>query len=188
MPKRGAKKLPSGLEDQKRAGSKNFWCNLGKALGPPSGHPRKFLIHAQSWLKPAVDFPLNRNFRCPKRPPLGSERVFFKLGYLGVRYCPPWPSFVKIWRPPSVQSGPVRAGKPVKVMILGIMFIRVFSQRTLDTWNGMLWEIFLNLKPMEIAKRPYNIICRSIKVMHFCQIIRAWLNIWARHAHLKFEI
>ena len=26
----------------------------------------------------------------------------------------------------------------------------------------MLWEIFLNLKPMEIAKRPYNIICRSI--------------------------
>ena len=114
MPKRGAKKLPSGLEDQKRAGSKNFWCNLGKALGPPSGHPRKFLIHAQSWLKPAVDFPLNRNFRCPKRPPLGSERVFFKLGYLGVRYCPPWPSFVKIRRPPSVQSGPVRAGKPVK--------------------------------------------------------------------------
>ena len=52
------------------------------------------------------------------------------------------------------------------------------TQRTLDTWNGMLWEIFLNLKPMEIAKRPYNIICRSIKVMHFCQIIRAWLNIW----------
>ena len=81
---------------------------------PSSGHPRKFLIHAQSWLKPAVDFPLNRNFRCPKRPPLGSERVFFKLGYLGVRYCPPWPSFVKIRRPPSVQSGPVRAGKPVK--------------------------------------------------------------------------
>ena len=113
MPKRGAKKLPSGLEDQKRAGSKNFWCNLGKALGPPSGHPRKFLIHAQSWLKSAVDFPLNRNFRCPKRPPLGSKRVFFKLGYLGVRYCPPWPSFVKIRRPPSVQSGPVRAGKPV---------------------------------------------------------------------------
>ena len=61
------------------------------------------------------------------------------------------------------------------------------SQRTLDTWNGMLWEIFLNLKPMEIAKRPYNIICRSIKVMHFCQIIRAWLNIGACHAHLKFE-
>ena len=62
------------------------------------------------------------------------------------------------------------------------------GQRTLDTWNGILWEIFLNLKPMEIAKRPYNIICRSIKVMHFCQIIWAWLNIRACHAHLKFEM
>ena len=61
------------------------------------------------------------------------------------------------------------------------------EQRTLDTWNGIFLEIFLNLKPMEIAKRPYDIICRSIKVMHFCQIIRGWLNIGARHAHLKFE-
>ena len=81
--------FPSGLEDQKRAGSKNFWRNLGKGLGPLSGHPRKFLIHAQSWLKSAGDFPLNRKIKCPKKPPLGSKRVFFKSGYLGVMYCPP---------------------------------------------------------------------------------------------------
>ena len=54
-----------------------------------------------------------------------------------------------------------------------ILRFREPTQRTLETWNGIFWEIFLNLKPMEIAKKPYNIICRSIKVMHFCQIIRA---------------
>ena len=65
---------------------------------------------------------------------------------------------------------------------------KYLSQRTLDTWNGIFLEIFLNLKPMKIAKKSYSIICRSINVMHFCQIIRAWLNIRACHAHLKFEM
>ena len=76
------------------------------------------------------------------------------------------------YRASTVLGGPKHMATPVE---------------PLDTWNGMLWEIFLNLKPMEIAKRPCNIICRSIKVMHFCQIIRAWLNIGVCHAHLKFE-
>ena len=31
---------------------------------------------------------------------------------------------------------------------------------------------FPNRKLFELAKRPYNIICTSIKVMYFCQIIR----------------
>ena len=76
----------------------------------------------------------------------------------------------------------------VKIFLPRYKVCRNLRQRTLDTWNGMFWEIFLNLKPMEIAKRPYNIICRSIKVMHFCQILRVWLNIGACHAHLKFEM
>ena len=67
------------------------------------------------------------------------------------------------------------------------MYLAWFEEHW-SSWNGIFWEIFLNLKQMEIAKRPYNIICRSIQVMHFCQIIRAWLNIRACHTHLKFEI
>ena len=42
----------------------------------------------------------------------------------------------------------------------------------------MLWEIFLNLKPMEIAKRPYNIISRSIKVMHFLPNYKGVAQYW----------
>ena len=114
MLKIGPKKLWGALEDQKRARSKNFWCNLGKALGPPSAHPRNFLIHAQSWLKSAVQFPLNRNFTSPKLPPLGAKRVFLISGYLGVMYCPPWPSLVQIWQPPSVRSVSLTAGIPNK--------------------------------------------------------------------------
>ena len=122
MLKIGPKKLWGALEDQKRAGSKNFWCNLGKALGPPSGHPRKFLIHAQSWLKSAVQFPLNRNFTYPKLPPLRAKRVFFISGYLRVMYCPPWPSLVQIWQPPSVRSVSLTAGIPVKEMDIFLAF------------------------------------------------------------------
>ena len=41
------KTLWRALEDQKRAGSKNFWLDLVKALGPLSGHQSKFSNHAE---------------------------------------------------------------------------------------------------------------------------------------------
>ena len=83
------KKLWRALEDQKRAGSKNFWLDLVKALGPLSGHQSKFSNYAQSWLKSDAQFSLHRNFMGPKKPPLVPKRVFFRSGYLGVMYCPP---------------------------------------------------------------------------------------------------
>ena len=117
-----------------------------------------------------------------------------------IHFWPFWLLLIRKWpNPPFLNIKIHFLSKPneffkkgIKNLVISVIwplggYTRV-SQRTLDTWNGMLWEIFLNLKPMEIAKRPYNIICRSIKVMHFCQIIRAWLNIGACHAHLKFEI
>ena len=83
-----------------QATQENFWFMLNHGLN-------QLLI-----------FPLIEISGAPKGPPLGSKRVFFKLGYLGVLYCPPWPSLVKIRRPPSGQSGPVRAGNPVKSSLL----------------------------------------------------------------------
>ena len=77
MLKTGPKKLWGALEDQIRAGSKNVWVDLGNVLVPPWGHPSKFFIHAQSWLKSAVHFPLNRNFRSPKRPPPHAQEGIF---------------------------------------------------------------------------------------------------------------
>ena len=55
-------------------------------------------------------------------------------------------------------------------------------------WTPKLWGIFLNLKLIEVTERSLNIICSSIKVVHFCQIGRAWLNLWGCHAHLNFEL
>ena len=78
-----SKKIQGVPEDKKRAGSKNFWRNLGKALGPLSGHPRKILIHAQLWLKSAAHYPLNRKIKSPKMPPSGSRGFFSYLGILG---------------------------------------------------------------------------------------------------------
>ena len=60
-------------------------------------------------------------------------------------------------------------------------------QRTLEHLEWKFLGYFQNLKPMEIAKRANSMICTSIKVIHFCQIIRVWRNIWACHAHLCFE-
>ena len=68
------------------------------------------------------------------------------------------------------------------------MIFSTLGKEHWSTWSGIFWDIFLILKPIKIAKRPYDIICRSIKVMHFCQIIWAWLNIRACHAHLKFQM
>ena len=95
---------------KKRARSKNFWLDLVKALGPLSGHQSKFSNYAQSWLKSDAQFSLHRNFMGPKKPPLVPKRVFFRSGYLGVMYCPPWPSLVQIWQPLSVRSVSLRAG------------------------------------------------------------------------------
>ena len=41
---------------------------------------------------------------------------------------------------------------------------------------------------MGIAKSPNNTICTSIKIVNFCQIRKAQLNIWTCHAHFNFEI
>ena len=90
-----------------------------------------------------------------------------------------YPLFITFyWKPPQ---GSYHSKTPQLIDILSQP-----TQRTLDTWNGIFWNIYQNFKPMEIAIKPYNIVCSSLKVMHFCQIIRAWLNIGARYTHLKF--
>ena len=72
--------------------------------------------------------------------------------------------------------------------ILYHMLIRYSRQRTLEHLEWNLLGEFSEFKTNGDTKRSYNIICRSIKVMHFCQIIWARLNIGACHAHLKFEM
>ena len=75
--------LQGGLEDQKRARSKNFWLDLGNVLVPRLGHSSKTFIHAQSLLKSSDQFPLDRNLRSPKPPPWAQEGIFHLRVSLG---------------------------------------------------------------------------------------------------------
>ena len=116
----GPKKLCGALADLEMAGSKNFWHNLGKAFGPLQAIQENFWFMLNHGWKSAVQYPLNRKIKSPKMPPLGLKRVFFISGYLRVMYCPPWPSLVQIWQPPSVRSVSLRAGIPVKPLLLNM--------------------------------------------------------------------
>ena len=50
------------------------------------------------------------------------------------------------------------------------------------------FEIFGNLKPIDMSKSDSNIICLSSKNTFFFKITRMWLKNWASHAHFNFEI
>ena len=64
----------------------------------------------------------------------------------------------------------------------------VVSQGWLENWIWQLQQKFPNLKPVEISKSPRNIICTSLKVVHFHKILGAWVKNWARRANFSFEI
>ena len=66
--------------------------------------------------------------------------------------------------------------------------IQYINAKNSGAWKVKLYGIFQSLKPKEVAKSYPNIICTYLRNIHFQQIRRAWLTIWACHTQFNFEL
>ena len=76
MPKRGAKKLPSGLEDQKRPDPKIFGVIWERLWAPLQATQKNFGFMLNNGLNKLLIFPLIEISGAPKGPPSGLRGFF----------------------------------------------------------------------------------------------------------------